>query len=498
MLIRSHISLLIIFGGIISGCATLTDPNLNPKELRSFKVSSAFCQSWSKRLDGVVQKSGARDFGASMVNDYPYLRVNRFLASFSSAVQGNTQLYADWIASMIELDQEGRRIEIKNLNEAGIALLGGDRSQVQKITNACSAYSKSNLLVQSNNELKNLLTRAIVPDDYSRMRRVLGLYSFLKIPFVQGIEAWHVDARRTFERYTRSNVDDWSKVRYEINIKNRLTSSDVSHFLSNRDSLGQLQLQPDAVSQIFSTYAPVFTIEDSGEFDRVGMVGFTNEQQVQVDIAQPTVYTHLAYTRFEGKTLPQLVYIAWFPDRPKNGVSDLLGGRLDGIIWRVTLDDDGMPLLFDSIHPCGCYHMFFPTERLRAIAAPTKYTEWAFSPKRLTQRPEAVRLNITVQTKTHYLANVAVDMEGAIDDVQSYSLKPYNELRSIKTAQGFVNLFGLNGIVKGSERGERFLLWPSGIRSPGAMRQWGRHATAFVGRRHFDDVDLLDKYYWRR
>ena len=235
-----------------------------------------------------------------------------------------------------------------------------------------------------------------------------------------------------------------------------------------------------------------------GEFDRVGMVGFTNEQQVQVDIAQPTVYTHLAYTRFEGKTLPQLVYIAWFPDRPKNGVSDLLGGRLDGIIWRVTLDDDGMPLLFDSIHPCGCYHMFFPTERLRAIAAPTKYTEWAFSPKRLTQRPEAVRLNITVQTKTHYLANVAVDMEGAIDDVQSYSLKPYNELRSIKTAQGFVNLFGLNGIVKGSERGERFLLWPSGIRSPGAMRQWGRHATAFVGRRHFDDVDLLDKYYWRR
>ena len=23
-----------------------------------------------------------------------------------------------------------------------------------------------------------------------------------------------------------------------------------------------------------------------------------------------------------------------------------------------------------------------------------------------------------------------------------------------------------------------------GIRSPGAMRQWGRHPTAFVGRRH--------------
>jgi hypothetical protein len=27
------------------------------------------------------------------------------------------------------------------------------------------------------------------------------------------------------------------------------------------------------------------------------------------------------------------------------------------------------------------------------------------------------------------------------------------------------------------------------------MRQWGRHATAFVGRRHFDDPHLLDAYF---
>jgi hypothetical protein len=27
------------------------------------------------------------------------------------------------------------------------------------------------------------------------------------------------------------------------------------------------------------------------------------------------------------------------------------------------------------------------------------------------------------------------------------------------------------------------------------MRQWGRHATAFVGRRHFDEAGLLDRYF---
>jgi hypothetical protein len=27
------------------------------------------------------------------------------------------------------------------------------------------------------------------------------------------------------------------------------------------------------------------------------------------------------------------------------------------------------------------------------------------------------------------------------------------------------------------------------------MRQWGRHATAFVGRRHFDDARLMERYF---
>jgi hypothetical protein len=36
-----------------------------------------------------------------------------------------------------------------------------------------------------------------------------------------------------------------------------------------------------------------------------------------------------------------------------------------------------------------------------------------------------------------------------------------------------------------------------GITSPGAMRQWGRHPTAFVGRRHFDDARLIEQRFSR-
>jgi len=56
-------------------------------------------------------------------------------------------------------------------------------------------------------------------------------------------------------------------------------------------------------------------------------------------------------------------------------------------------------------------------------------------------------------------------------------------------------VFGPDGLVAGTERMERWFFWPMGVPSAGAMRQWGRHATAFVGRRHFDDADLLERRF---
>jgi hypothetical protein len=57
--------------------------------------------------------------------------------------------------------------------------------------------------------------------------------------------------------------------------------------------------------------------------------------------------------------------------------------------------------------------------------------------------------------------------------------------------------FRPDGIVPGSERGACHVP-PMGVPEPGAQRQWGRHATAFVGRRHFDDPGLLERYFTLR
>jgi hypothetical protein len=75
-------------------------------------------------------------------------------------------------------------------------------------------------------------------------------------------------------------------------------------------------------------------------------------------------------------------------------------------------------------------------------------------------------------------------------------MRDYGELYATPDADGNpVSLFRADGIVAGTERTERHLLWPTGVPEPGAMRERGRQAIAFLGRRHFDDADLLDSLF---
>jgi hypothetical protein len=214
----------------------------------------------------------------------------------------------------------------------------------------------------------------------------------------------------------------------------------------------------------------------------------------EVDPGEAAVYVQPAYTRYGERVLLQLVYTIWFPERPPRSEFDLLAGKLDGLVWRVTLAPDGAPLLYDSIHPCGCYHLFFPTPRARPLPAPDPLEEWAFVPQTLPPVGEGERPVVRIASATHYIEGVSL-VRGS-DSVARYVLHPYDELRSMqRMGEGARSAFGPDGIIAGSERGERFFFWPMGIASPGAMRQWGRHATAFVGRRHFDDADLLERRF---
>jgi len=193
-----------------------------------------------------------------------------------------------------------------------------------------------------------------------------------------------------------------------------------------------------------------------------------------------------------------LNYAIWFPERPLESGWDILGGRLDGVLWRVTLAPDGEPWVYDTIHHCGCYHQFFPTPRAELKPQPETLDEGALVPQRLPRADSDTRITLRLASGTHYLERIVLDGAPA-GPAAEYAFAGDDTLRSLPLNEAERrSVFRPDGIVPGSERGERWLFWPMGVPEPGAQRQWGRHATAFVGRRHFDDPGLLERYFTLR
>lgn len=142
--------------------------------------------------------------------------------------------------------------------------------------------------------------------------------------------------------------------------------------------------------------------------------------------------------------------------------------------------------------------MAFPTKRLR-VRDKIDYAE----PPLTLQAPEVnpVREFMTIAMKSH--SHAVLHLYPLARETQSestiYSLIDYGQLLSLPRHQdGKASMFDQDGVGIGTERLERFILWPTGVLSPGSMRQWGRQAVAFVGTRHFDDPFFMDNCFLER
>lgn len=270
------------------------------------------------------------------------------------------------------------------------------------------------------------------------------------------------------------------------------TQSDLGAASWQRDALGIPLIAAAQIALLLRRHAPELAIVTASRDDLPGHVNRASAPYV--DDRRATLYTQLAYTRFEQRVLPQLVYTWWFAARTARGAIDPLAGPLDGLSWRVTLDDNGAPLAYDVMHNCGCYHMFFPTPRLRTRVLIEDGTEPLWIP--FTVPADWLgRLRLVLASGSHYLTALAP--RGERPSVHRYDLLPYAQLRGLHAGEQRSSLFDARGLVPGSARGERWFLSPMGVVAAGSMRQWGHQATAFVGRRHFDDARLLEGYFER-
>ncbi len=486
---------------LAAGCATVQAPF--DEHLASDAAPVRDCAQWYARLDAEIDSAGVRDVEETRIAGFPYLRVNRPLAALRDRAMRSQAAGEAFIDRLAALDLGARRFEIANLPRASLARLPGMEGQTREAawtrTRDCGRLLRELDLAHPARRAL-VVERSIVPDDYSLAMRSLGLYPITRIAFAHGVRDWQDETLQSFRESREAGAAPASggqRVRYAPPGDVTLDYATVAAELASaaRDPLGLPELSEREVEALAAAYAPSFEIAIGGDYDRFGALHWAGDGPTpSVDASELAVYVQTSSTRYAGRTLLQLVYTIWFPERPAERPGDLLAGRLDGLVWRVTLAPDGEPLVYDTIHPCGCYHMFFPTPRARVRPAPDSREEWAFVPLELPRVREGERPRVTLASRTHYVTGVAL-VRGA-DSVARYAFHNYDELRSIERPDGGArSAFGPDGLIAGTERAERYYFWPMGIASAGAMRQWGHEATAFVGRRHFDDADLFERRF---
>ncbi len=439
-----------------------------------------------------VGRAGVADVQSARVPGFPFLRANRFLAS-QRGVDASEERERTWIGALRSLDREARRYELRNLPDSERNALAEKASRPPaEAAERCGQLEVERLLASPARRAE-LRASAQVPDAYEPAARVLGLYPVTSTFFLTGVERLHRDFRVVFATPLEDLPVEGRLVRFAPPIS--AAASDGARYGGEWtvDALGVPRPDEGSLQALFARHAPVWEVDVAVEDDRIGAPSWTNDGP-GVDVARPVVYRKASYVRLQGRSLLQLSYVVWFPSRPPAPGVDILAGRLDGITWRVTLDADGQPLLYDAMHNCGCYHMYFPTERLAPVVE-----------RRLNEEPLLVpevvaagqgRVVLRIAHRTHHIQRVYRGPGNG--ETVHYALEDYDTLRSLALpGGGRRSLFGPDGLVAGTERGERWLFWPMGVRSPGAMRQWGHHAVAFVGRRHFDDPGLLERYFYR-
>lgn len=476
---------------ILSACSSLTvDSTTDPSDTEETR-----CRRWFSLLDQQIAQHGVGDAQDQRIAGFPQLRVSRFAASFRDQAAQDRADFGDWLDLLQVLGAEAHAIEIANLPEAVVDVLPGNepasdnRERAMARTQHC-AQVLSDLDRAAPDRRAMLLDRAVVPDAYSTAARVWGMYALTRLPFAAGVRRWQAD---TVAAFNVAGPSEGVPITRYVPLEPGDGYRTEAFTRVPRDALGIPQLDEALRQQLLDRHAPVFALPVEGGFDRIGALKLAGDGTPDVDTTQPTVYRRIAFVRQGQKTLVQLVYLAWFPERPPAGSVDLLAGTLDGLVWRVTLDDQGRPLLYDSIHACGCYHLFFPTRSLRAKPAPEPGIEWLFTPANPPELARGERMLLHLAPRTHYLTGLAATRE---PQGERYRSLPEGLLRSLPLpGGGHRSLYGPDGIIAGTQRGERYLFWPMGVRDAGAQRQWGHHATAFVGRRHFDDPHLVDQRF---
>ena len=452
----------------LSGCSTLTGNILT--ERAATKVS---CFPALVDLDKLALQSGGTLIG-NRISGVPWLRHNRLITHDIVKQTYSKPLY-ELLSRMSVLAQQGLRYELATVS-AKQQKHWQSRYQI-KTTNDQFVKACSNQLLQAqlNSPKKTLADLKAIPkdNDYSTLARVAGFYPLATVPFRLGV----VKEQQQLQA-------DWRKI-------------DGKHWISYQPVSLNITSSPSAMV-LLNRHAPVWHIDSDSSANLPGALYWQGEQ-LEVNTKQATSYAFVSEARWKQQLVTQLNYVLWFTERPQLKRLDWVAGQHDAVVFRVNLDQAGEVIAYDSIHLCGCWYRLFITEEFPFKPSNSYWREPILMHRISLPSKSKPQMAIYLQSDTHQIQYLQPVTEAVIKVDQAvvaknYQLQPFSTLLQLPTASGVRPVFNRSGYVTGSERPERWLFWPMGVKNPGALRRFGDHAISFVGRRYFDDPNLLSYF----
>jgi len=467
---------------LLLSCSSLPVPipDSTSKYVQTYRSPLQSCAQQLIDFKRTVQQQGVQDAQLLWIPRYPHLAFDRFSLSLIPELK-SYQARAQWLNYVTRQATIQRKVEYQNLP---------DKSTVEYES---QEYCANKLAALNDENFWRRLQQSppTYPSDYQNWQRIVGLYPLSSLLVEPSI---HSEKKRILRGFHQP-LHDYS-VSYGVNDKPTFSQQEVQTWIeqaTGKSSLEWPQLTDIQLTRLLEFHAPEFLIESVSLDDKPGRAEYHGNGQPQVAPHQPVLYVSHSFTHFHGKVLLQLNYSLWFANRTAKSTLDPYAGQFDGILFRLTLDSHGQPYILDSIHHCGCYHMVFALDPQLKFAARNPNIE---APITLQVYPniKAKTLNITLSDGEHMIKGVRWTKGN--DQVRPLTVLDYHQLRSLPVQNGKQkSLFDQQGMLTASERLERFYLWPFGVRSPGAMRQIGHHAIAFIGERHFDDPTMLEALF---
>ncbi|WP_293373279.1 hypothetical protein [Nevskia sp.] len=468
-----------VAASLVAACA----PSPKLAEPSGFFIALKTCRARYAEMDAKIDAAGVRDGVFHRVPGFPYLRSDRMLASFRDEVKTVDEI-GGWLRRMREFDQEAREFEFENLglNAQERAILRGEFLNCGRGLAALEFDNPDNF--------KLVHDTMSPPDAYSSGTRALGLYPLTQ-PLLRASVRRHEDrVRAEFAKPRSELLGTGTPLRWQVQPVEDVSLIPAKVSEAYPDELGFPGLVDSAWRAIAEVNAPELLMAQGAGARQLGLPVWLADghggTRLDIDSAQAQVHYQIGFTRFGAERLIQVNYFFWFR------TPDALPGEVpvDGLIWRVTLDNELRPIAYDSARASGREHFWFAVRhdlprQVRPQGPAPFFPQESLAPAEPSLLLDAASGGVRGVT--------ASDSSLA---ARRYTLARYEDLyRMPLPGGGSRSLFDRDGHIPGTRMPAPEWYAVSGVPQPGVLRHFMRLPVSYLGEQHFDDAFVLEQAF---